>query len=162
MALPRRHLRLSILAGAAPADPPRGLDIYVLDAMGGAATLVVSPERESILIDSGWPGLDDRDPKRIEHVLKDVAGLDHLDHLVTTHWHADHFGGVEGLAPSSSGSITTGTAASPGVDGPDGDRADYPDGPARLADDPLRRRLSPKASPRDEARRPSNRATRSR
>ena len=27
-----------------------------------------------------------------------MAGLDHLDHLVTTHWHMDHFGGVEGLA----------------------------------------------------------------
>ena len=66
--------------------------------MGGAATLIVTPERESVLIDSGWPGLEDRDPKRIVHVLKDVAGLDHLDHLVTTHWHMDHFGGVEGLS----------------------------------------------------------------
>src|SRR5580692_815507 len=80
------------------ADEPRGnLDVYFIDMMGGAATLVVTPERESLLIDSGWAGFDDRDPKRIEHVLKDVAGLDHLDHLVTTHWHADHFGGVEGL-----------------------------------------------------------------
>ena len=39
--------------------------------------------KESILIDSGWPGLDDRDPRRIVHVLKDLAGCDHLDHLVT-------------------------------------------------------------------------------
>ena len=58
----------------------------------------MTPERESILIDSGWPGLSDRDPKRIVHVLKDLAGCDHLDHLVTTHWHMDHFGGVEGLS----------------------------------------------------------------
>ena len=50
------------------------------------------------MIDSGWPGFDDRDPKRIVHVLKDLAGCDHLDHLVTTHWHTDHFGGVAGLA----------------------------------------------------------------
>lgn len=75
-----------------------GLDIYYVDVMGGAATLLVTPERESILIDAGWPGLNDRDPKRILHVLKDVAGLDHLDHLVVTHWHMDHYGGVEGLA----------------------------------------------------------------
>src|SRR6476620_7974429 len=80
---------------ATAADGPRGLDLYFIDVDGGAATLVVSPERESILIDSGWPGFEDRDPKRIVHVLKDVAGLDHLDHLVTTHWHRDHFGGVE-------------------------------------------------------------------
>ncbi len=66
--------------------------------MGGAATLMVTPDRESILIDSGWPGQGDRDPKRIVHVLKDLAGCDHLDHLVTTHWHMDHFGGVEGLS----------------------------------------------------------------
>lgn len=88
---------LTTLTGA-DAPPSRGLDIYFIDVMGGAATLVVTPERESVLIDTGWPGFDDRDPKRIEHVLKDVAGLDHLDHLVTTHWHRDHFGGVEGLA----------------------------------------------------------------
>ena len=65
---------------------------------GGAATLLVTPDRESILIDSGWPGQEDRDPKRIVHVLKDLAGCDRLDHLVTTHWHTDHFGGVAGLA----------------------------------------------------------------
>src|SRR3954451_13815191 len=87
------------LSGAdAPQSPAQGLDIYFIDVMGGAATLVVTPERESILIDSGWPALEDRDPKRIEHVVKEVARLDHLDHLVTTHWHQDHYGGVEGLS----------------------------------------------------------------
>src|SRR4028119_934542 len=70
------------VAGAAGRQASaRGLDIYFIDVMGGAATLVVTPERESILIDSGWPGLEDRDPKRIEHVVEEVAGLDHLDHL---------------------------------------------------------------------------------
>jgi beta-lactamase superfamily II metal-dependent hydrolase len=74
-----------------------GLDIYFIDVQGGAATLLVTPEKESVLIDSGWPGFDDRDPKRIAFVLQKVAGLDHLDHLITTHWHMDHFGGVERL-----------------------------------------------------------------
>ena len=81
-----------------PSMPARGLEIYFIDVQGGAATLLVTPERESVLIDSGWPGFDDRDPKRIVHVLKDLAGCDQLDHLVTTHWHRDHFGGVAGLA----------------------------------------------------------------
>jgi len=74
------------------------LEIYFIDVMGGAATLIVTPEKESLLIDSGWPGLQDRDPKRIVHVLKEVAGCEHLDHLITTHWHMVHFGGVAGLA----------------------------------------------------------------
>src|SRR3954467_6806465 len=78
--------------------PGKTLDLFFIDVMGGAATLIVTPDRESILIDSGWPGFDDRDPKRIVHALKDLAGCDHLDHLITTHWHMDHFGGVGGLA----------------------------------------------------------------
>ena len=52
---------LSVLCGAD--SPGRPLDIYFIDVMGGAATLIVTPERESILIDSGWPGLNDRDPE---------------------------------------------------------------------------------------------------
>src|SRR5438270_7533210 len=86
------------VAAAQPAASTRSLEIDFIDVMGGAATLLVTPDRESVLIDSGWPGFDDRDPQRIVRVLKDLAGCDHLDHLVTTHWHRDHFGGVAGLA----------------------------------------------------------------
>jgi beta-lactamase superfamily II metal-dependent hydrolase len=89
----------SVTSGAQAFEPPSpGLDIYWVDVQGGAATLVVTPARETILIDSGWPGFDDRDPKRIVHVLKNVAGCQQIDHLVTTHWHVDHYGGVEGLS----------------------------------------------------------------
>ena len=85
------------VSAAPPEASDRGMQIYFIDVMGGAATLIVTPEKETILLDSGWPGFDDRDPKRIVHVLKDVAGCEQLDHLVTTHWHTDHYGGVEGL-----------------------------------------------------------------
>lgn len=85
-------------ARSSDTDDARGLDIYFVDVLGGAATLIVTPSGESILVDTGWPGFDDRDPKRIVHVLKDVAGLQQIDHLVTTHWHTDHYGGVEGLS----------------------------------------------------------------
>src|SRR4051812_12528440 len=87
-----------VMLGADAPKAARGLEIYFIDVDGGAATLIVTPEGQSVLIDSGWPGKEDRDPKRIVHVLKDVAKLDKLDHVVTTHWHMDHFGGVEGLA----------------------------------------------------------------
>ncbi|WP_422926307.1 ComEC/Rec2 family competence protein [Singulisphaera sp. PoT] len=114
--------------------PDRNLDIYFIDVMGGAATLLVTPERESILIDSGWPGLNDRDPKRIVHVLKDVARLDHLDHLVTTHWHMDHYGGVEGLSRMLRIDHFWDRGL-PDLTAKDGDRVAFPDGPK--ADDPL-------------------------
>lgn len=109
----------------------RGLELYFIDVQGGAATLLVTPERESILIDSGWPGLEDRDPKRIVAVLRDRAGCDHLDHLIITHWHMDHFGGVGGLAKL----IEIKHFWDRGLP-EDGDATkDFPDGPRN--DDPL-------------------------
>jgi competence protein ComEC len=118
------------LEAAEPAGP-RPLEIYFIDVLGGAATLVVSPDRESVLIDSGWPGFEDRDPNRIVHALKDLAGCDHLDHLVTTHWHRDHFGGVGALAKRVriDHFWDRGLPEDPDV------RPDFPDGPKR--DDPL-------------------------
>ena len=115
-------------------SPTKTLDLYFIDVMGGASTLIVTPERESLLIDSGWPGFEDRDPKRIAHVLKDVAGLDHLDHLATTHWHRDHFGGVEGLARLVRIDRFWDRGL-PDPDAPDGDKAAFPDGPR--PDDPM-------------------------
>jgi beta-lactamase superfamily II metal-dependent hydrolase len=134
---PRRFtfaLALLALSLVGADGPGKTLDIYFIDVMGGAATLIVTPERESLLIDSGWPGFGDRDPKRIAHVLKDVAGLDHLDHLATTHWHRDHFGGVEGLSRYVRIEHFWDRGL-PDPNAPDGDRAAFPDGPK--ADDAL-------------------------
>jgi glyoxylase-like metal-dependent hydrolase (beta-lactamase superfamily II) len=117
-------------AGASGAE----LRIYFIDVMGGAATLIVTPERESLLIDSGWPKLEDRDPIRIEQVIKGLEGLDHLDHLVTTHWHTDHYGGVEGLAKRVRIDHYWDRGL-PDLDAPDGDKRAFPDGPSRQ--DPL-------------------------
>ena len=74
------------------------LDIYVIDVEGGNATLFVSPSGESLLMDTGNGGANAaRDVGRIMAAVRD-AGLDQIDHLVTTHWHGDHFGGMEELA----------------------------------------------------------------
>src|SRR4051812_18618332 len=97
-----RILRFAALAGvllAAPAGaeaPNRGLDIYFVDTEGGAATLIVTPAGESVLIDSGNPGK--RDADRIYKVASEQAKLTTIDHHVITHWHTDHYGGVERLA----------------------------------------------------------------
>src|SRR6266571_9194798 len=86
---------LMIEIPAQPQSPQKGLDIYWCDVEGGAATLIVTPAGESILVDSGWPG--ERDPDRIAHIAKQVAGLKQIDHYITTHWHTDHFGGISRL-----------------------------------------------------------------
>ena len=109
----------------------RDLQIFFIDVQGGAATLIVTPDRESILIDSGWPGLGDRDPKRIVHALKDLAGCDHLDHLITTHWHMDHYGGVAGL----DNLVRIDRFWDRGLPEDPDARGEFPDGPS--ASDPL-------------------------
>jgi beta-lactamase superfamily II metal-dependent hydrolase len=72
------------------------LDIYWIDSEGGGSTLIVTPAGESVLIDTGNPG--GRDPQRIEKVAKEVAGLSRIDHVIITHFHADHFGGLAEVA----------------------------------------------------------------
>src|SRR6476646_11284906 len=74
------------------------LNIYVIDVEGGNATLFVSPSGESLLIDTGNGGAAAaRDAGRIMAAMKD-AGVTQLDHLITTHWHGDHFGAMAELA----------------------------------------------------------------
>jgi hypothetical protein len=68
----------------------------LIDTEGGAATLIVTPAGESLLVDSGNAG--DRDSSRILHVVKEVAGLARIDHHIITHWHGDHFGSTAEVA----------------------------------------------------------------
>jgi competence protein ComEC len=80
----------------AQSNQPRNLDIYWVDVEGGAATLIVSPSGESLLIDTGY-AVGDRDAKRI-YAATQLAGLQQIDHLVISHFHADHVGGLAALA----------------------------------------------------------------
>ncbi|HMC27185.1 MAG TPA: MBL fold metallo-hydrolase [Verrucomicrobiae bacterium] len=82
----------SLMAGKADGR----LDIYWIDSEGGGSTLIVTPSQQSVLIDSGNPG--GRDSGRIHKVAKEVAGLERINHYVTTHFHVDHFGGAAELA----------------------------------------------------------------
>src|SRR6202142_2232903 len=89
-------LCVRIAAGAETAAA-KSFDIYVIDVEGGNATLFVAPSGESLLMDTGVGGPDSRDVNRILDAVHD-AGLTHIDHLLTTHWHGDHFGGMAELA----------------------------------------------------------------
>ena len=69
------------------------LDFYFIDVEGGQATLIVTPSKQSMLVDAGWPGFSGRDADRIRAAAK-AADIKQIDYLVVTHYHTDHIGGV--------------------------------------------------------------------
>jgi competence protein ComEC len=82
------------LAACANAAGPT-LEIYWIDTEGGGGTLIVTPAKQSILIDTGWP--TGPSASRI-HAAAQEAGIGKIDYLILTHFHLDHFGGAAVLA----------------------------------------------------------------
>jgi beta-lactamase superfamily II metal-dependent hydrolase len=81
----------------AQAKPANHLLIYAIDVEGGQSTLLVDTSTHaSLLIDTGWPTSDGRDATRIQAAMLD-AGITRIDHLLITHFHVDHVGGVPEL-----------------------------------------------------------------
>ena len=83
-----------IVQSASAQTPARTLQISI-DTEGGQSTLFVAPSGESLLVDVGNPG--GRDTDRIMLALEDV-GVKQIDHLVLTHYHGDHVGGLAEFA----------------------------------------------------------------
>jgi competence protein ComEC len=102
--IPRYFFKLAVgcalaalpCAPAVAQDKSGSLLIYAIDVEGGQATLLVSPSKASLLVDTGWPGSGGRDADRIAAAMKD-AGIDRIDHVLITHFHVDHVGGVPNL-----------------------------------------------------------------
>jgi competence protein ComEC len=88
-------LLLAACIGTAAEKPAPTLDIYYIDTEGGQSTLFVGPRGESLLVDTGNAG--ERDLARIADTLRG-AGISRIDHLWTTHFHADHVGALLELA----------------------------------------------------------------
>ena len=91
--------------------PSADLRIVAVDVEGGAATLFVTPEGKSLLIDSGWApgagsarlnekGSSAQPPATSADKIVAAAkalGLTKIDYFIITHYHADHIGGFKSL-----------------------------------------------------------------
>ena len=89
---------LLFVGRAAPRpESEKALQIYFVDVEGGQATLFVTPQGKSLLIDTGWPDSNGRDADRIMAATK-LAGVKQLDFVLLTHYHMDHAGGITELA----------------------------------------------------------------
>ena len=86
-----------VAAAAVSPAAQKSLRVYFVDVEGGQATLFVTPEGQSLLIDTGWDGNNGRDADRIVAAAKS-AGLSKIDYVLITHFHEDHVGGAPQLA----------------------------------------------------------------
>src|SRR5579875_1463253 len=84
-------LTSAILFGA-----EKPLQIFCVDVEGGESTLFVTPEVQSLLIDTCWPGNAYRDANRIVAAMK-LDKIKRINYVLLTHYHADHVGGVPQL-----------------------------------------------------------------
>ena len=93
-------MALALVAPAVARDD--ALQMVSVDVEGGGGTLFVTPDHKSLLIDTGNPeGAtritgDNPSSARIEKAAQ-ALGVRKIDYLITTHYHSDHIGGLEGL-----------------------------------------------------------------
>ncbi len=77
------------------------LQMVSIDVEGGGGTLFVTPDGKSLLIDTGNPEVSKATGNTPSSARIAAAahalGLKKIDYLLTTHYHGDHIGGLEGL-----------------------------------------------------------------
>ncbi len=83
----------STQAPATTETPDGNLSVHVLNVGQGSSTLIIGPDGETILIDTG----DWRDDGEEVIAYLEGQGITRIDHLVTTHPDADHIGGHEAV-----------------------------------------------------------------
>jgi beta-lactamase superfamily II metal-dependent hydrolase len=84
------------LALALALQAAKPLQMWVVDTEGGKSLLLLSPSGQSMLIDTGFPGNNDRDTNRILEACR-AAGVKKIDILVTSHYDLDHVNNTPSL-----------------------------------------------------------------
>ena len=98
-----RNSMLALLAGAAILAPlpvlaaDDALQMVSIDVEGGGGTLFVTPHGKSVLIDTANPDRGDHPNSEMIEKAARSFGLQKIDYLITTHYHVDHIGGLEGV-----------------------------------------------------------------
>lgn len=70
----------------------QALRFYHVDVDQASATLIVAPNGKTLLVDCGEDGMG----SRVKNVMDD-AGVNQIDFFVLTHYHKDHYGGIDEL-----------------------------------------------------------------
>ena len=81
-----------ILYAVPPTAGAQTLRIYHIDVEQADATLFVAPSGRTMLVDCGKNGHGGR----IKAIM-DTAGVSQIDVFVNTHYHEDHYGGIDDL-----------------------------------------------------------------
>ena len=92
----------NILLGSAFEILPSALIIYAINVGQGDATLLISPEGKTMLIDAGKADK----VSAIRVLLKDL-GISKIDHILATHYDSDHVGGFAPLFKGVDGQFDT-------------------------------------------------------
>jgi len=89
------------------------LKVHFINVQQGDAILIETPEGNNIQIDGGYGRRGDgsawqggRQPLALNYLLS--KSISHLDYIIETHRHVDHYGGLDDIRASASG-ITHGT-----------------------------------------------------
>jgi len=85
-------LALVYVCSTVPGYAAQEVSIHFLDVGLGDSTLIVLPSGENVLVDTGGPAAA---PEFISHLKK--IGIKKIDHLILTHPHDDHIGGIFNL-----------------------------------------------------------------
>ena len=81
-----------ITSGFITTASAQNLHIYHIDVEPADATLFVSPSNRTLLVDSGKNGHGDR----LMSAMNEAA-VTQIDAFVCTHYHEDHYGGIDDL-----------------------------------------------------------------
>ena len=86
-----RFWTLGLLLFAAPAASAGELSLHFIDVGQASSTLVIGPDGTTVLIDGGGSGEGNTDV--VPYLIS--LGLTGLDYSIMSHWHTDHYGGLD-------------------------------------------------------------------